>query len=298
MRYVIPCVGLGGLLFVAGCTNSRLGFLNRQDNPAPVNTTTPTPTAAALVAYLNNNAQLVRSLRCDNMELTASKGLGIVAKVDLSGSLACEQPRNFRMVARAAGNDQLDVGSNNQEFWFWIKQMDPRQFYCPYQAMNGQKVQLPFPFQPEWVMETLGMGNYGSGADWQLTVDPAKDPKWYKLIQHTRGPQGNAVRKVIIFNARTQTGSSPQVTDYQLIDEATNKEECSARILEVQGDAARGVVRRRIQLHWPKVGATLTLRLGQASLNPTLPGPLFVRRPLSGQPSYNLATGRTDGQTS
>jgi hypothetical protein len=298
MRHVIPWLGVGGLLLVAGCTNTRLGFLKGPENPPP-NTARPTPTAAALVAYLNNNAQLVRSLRCDKMEMTAARGLGIIQKFDLNGSIACEQPRNFRMAAQVAGNDELDIGSNNQEFWFWIKKLAPQQYYCPYEAMSGRlRIQLPFPFQPEWVMETLGMANYGSGADWQLTVDASDPPRWYKLTQHTKSPQGNPVRKVIVFNAREQRGSSPQVTDYLLIDEATNKEVCSAHIVEVQGEVGKGVVPSRVELNWPQEGARLTLRLGRASINPTLPGPLFVRRPLNGQPSINMATARPDGQPS
>src|SRR5690242_2562384 len=133
MRYVIPWMGLGGLLLVAGCTNTRLGFLNRPDNPPPSNR--PTPTVTALVDYLNNNAQHVRTLRCEDMELTASQGLGIVRAMSLNGKLACAQPRSFRMDAEVAGNNELNIGSNDQEFWFWIKRVHPNQFYCPYQAL-------------------------------------------------------------------------------------------------------------------------------------------------------------------
>ena len=299
MRYVIPWVGLGGLLLVAGCTNTRLGFLNRGDNPPPPSNR-PVPTVAALVDYLNNNAQHVRTLRCDDMELNAKMGLGVLRNFDLKGRIACAQPRNFRMDASALGNQELDIGSNDQEFWFWLKRATPPyQFYCPYKALaDGRPVQLPFPFQPEWVMETLGMVQYDASHKFKLVVEGRKEAERYKLIEHTRGPQGNRVLKVIVFNAVRQRSPYPQVTDYLLIDEDTNKEICSAHILEVQGDEATGIYPRRMQLYYPKEDTTLTMRLGQTAINRQLPPPLFVRRPLNGQPSINLVTGRPDAMTS
>jgi hypothetical protein len=298
MRHVIPWVGLGGLLFVAGCTSTRLGIIGGGGgNPPPVSG--QTPTVAALVKYLDDNAQRVRSLRCDDVDLGVSHG--IVTLANLPTQLACQQPRNFRMSAKFAANDEVDLGSNDQEFWFWIRKMDSKQYFCPYQALDEKRpVRLPFPFQPGWVMETLGMGSYGPPERYQLVVEGNREPTRYKLIEHTTGPQGNKVRKVIVFNARDQSNrpGSPQITDFLLLDEATGRELCSAKILEVQGDLSSGMVPKRMQLRWPEEKITLTLRLSRPVLNAQLPGPLFVRRPLAGQPSINLATGRPEGQPS
>jgi hypothetical protein len=293
MRYVIPWVGLGGLLLAAGCTNSRLSVIGGGGNTLPSNASTPT--VAALVKYMDDNAQRVRSLRCDDMDLGVSHG--IIQLVNLRTQLACQQPRSFRMSANLAGNDEVDLGSNDQEFWFWIRKMDPHQFFCPYQALDEKRpVRLPFPFQPSWVMETLGMGSYGPPERYQLVVEGNRVPERYKLVEHTTGPQGNKVRKVIVFNAREQKDHYPQITDFLLLDDATGKELCSAKILEVHRDASGTVVPRRLQLRWPEEKITLTLRLSRPVLNAQLPGPLFVRRPLAGQPSINLATGRPEGQ--
>jgi hypothetical protein len=298
MRYVIPWLGLGGLLLAAGCTNTRLGFIGRNDNPPPP-VSGQTPTVAALVKYLDDNAQHVRSLRCDDVDLGVSHG--IVTLANLPTQLACQQPRSFRMSAKLAGNDEVDLGSNDQEFWFWIRKMDPHQFFCPYQVLDEKRpVRLPFPFQPSWVMEALGMGSYGPPERYQLVVEGNREPTRYKLIEHTQGPQGNKVRKVIVFNARDQSQrpGSPQITDFLLLDDATGKELCSARILEVYREGPGVVVPKRLQLHWPEEKITLTLRLSRPVINAQLPGPLFVRQPLAGQPSINLATGRPEGQPS
>jgi hypothetical protein len=295
MRYVIPWLGFGGLLLVAGCTNSRLSILGTGGGgPPPGNV--PTPTVAALVHYMDENAQRVRSLRCDDVDLGVSHG--IIQLANLPTKLACQQPRSFRMQANLAGMDEVDLGSNDQEFWYWIKKADPHQFFCPYQALDEKRpVRLPFPFQPSWVMEALGMGSYGPAERYQLVVEGNREPTRYKLIEHTTGPQGNKVRKVIVFNARKQEGSSPQVTDFLLLDDATGNELCSARVQEVYRDANGAVVPKRLQLRWPEAKVTLTLRLSRPQVNAQLPSVLFVRRPLAGHPSFNLATRAWEGQT-
>jgi hypothetical protein len=294
MRYVIPYVGLAGLLALGGCNNTRLGVLGRNDGPAPVSG--PTPTAAALVKYMDDNAQRVQSIRCDDIDLHVAQGLGIIRSGSLPARLACQRPRNFRLGAQMGGVEQVDIGSNDQEFWFWIKQSDtPYQFYCPYAALNeGRSVKLPFPFQPEWVMETLGMGNYGPATNYQLVVEPDK----YRLIQKTTGPQGNPVKKVIVFQRREVQGNAPQITDYLLIDERTNQEICSAKVHEVQKDARGGIVPRRMTLNYPEMKVKMTLTMSRAAINPSLPPTLFIRQPLRNGQNYNLATGRLDGQPS
>ncbi len=296
MRYVVCCLGLGGLALLSGCTGTRWGVINHQDHPPQVSG--PTPTAAALVKYLDDNAQLVDSLRCDDFEMTVSEGWKSFPLP--SCSLACKRPRNFRMTARSIVGDEVDLGSNGEEFWFWIKRADPpRQYHCSYEALSqalasGRSVNLPFPFQPEWVVETLGMGNYGPADRYQLVVDPDK----YRLVERVRGPQGNTVRKVIVFNRWQAKGNAPQVTDYQLLDDASGKEICSAHVMEVQGNQSGGTVPRRIELRWPEQKVKMKMHLTRAAINAQVQPQLFVRRPLRDIPSFDLATGRIDGQPS
>ena len=80
----------------------------------------------------------------------------------------------------------------------------PPQFHCSYQALREGKVRmLPFPFQPDWIMETLGMGQYGPATRYepQVVVEAEK----LKLIEKIRSPQGVPVKKVTVFNRRKMT---------------------------------------------------------------------------------------------
>src|SRR5262245_32918039 len=149
MRLVVSCLGLGGLLLLAGCNNTRIGVINRGPDQAHTAAPGQVPTAAALVKYMEDNAQMIQGVRCDNVTLSLNMGIKSLLIPDLDGMLACQRPRNFRMVAKLYGKDEVDIGSNNQEFWFWIaRDPPPTQWYCSYQDLADGKVrQIPFPFQ-------------------------------------------------------------------------------------------------------------------------------------------------------
>jgi hypothetical protein len=300
MRYVIPCVGLACLLALTGCNLLGPGRLGPDRNPTPDG---PIPRVADLVKYLEDNAEKVRSLRCEEMDL--SVGVGMFPSVSMSGMMASQRPRSFRMKASLLGNEQVDLGSNDQEFWYFIPKADKNQYYCPYQALNepGRRIQLPIPIQPDWVMETLGMGSYGPPEKYHLKVEPNR----FKLIQSTTNPMGKSVKKVIVFHRWQQKGSSPQVTDFLLIDAETNKEICSAHIREVQsvpgtpgtpGSPGSGVVPRRMEINYPAEKLRMKLHFARVTINPQLSDVTFRRTVSPNLPSYNMATRQFDGQLS
>ena len=157
MRYVVSGFAVTALGLLAGC--NTFGLLRPDQQTRGGAAPTEVPSKEALVEYLNSNAQRVKTLRCDELDLTCSQG---IQTVGLRGKLMCQQPRNFRMSADHWGKTEVEVGSNPEEFWYWLRRGDPYQVHCSYKDLGDGKVQrLPFPFQPEWVIETLGLANYG-----------------------------------------------------------------------------------------------------------------------------------------
>lgn len=291
MRYVWCVVGVSVLL--AGCTNFRFNLLDRDKsaNRTPIPDTTPS--VAQLVDYLNANAQQVQTMRCDDLSIGIYDDWKPLPA--LSGKMVAQGRRQFRMKADLMGKDQLDIGSNDQEFWFWVRQFpQPHQFFCSYQALEEGRVKvMPLPFQPDWVMETLGLSTYGPPERYQLLVEPEK----FKLVEKTKSPKGQAVRKVIVFQRRPANGTQPQITDYLLLDDATGKEICSAKVTEVQmvDPRSRAVVPRRLEIRSPEDKLKLTMKLNSITVNQTVPATAFVRTPMPGISSFDLATGRIDG---
>src|SRR5262245_26783148 len=235
MRPLFTIAGMTLLAFAAGCTSSRWGFINRP-NDQPVQGVPPTK--KDIVAYLNDNASRIQTFRSDDLSITVHSG---AIPITLSGKLMTQQPRDttqkprdFRMSGDFAGSRMVDLGSNSEEFWWWIsKDKPPDQYYCSYRDLQEGRVRaLPFPIQPEWIMETMGLGPYGPADRYEMDHDDYA----LKLIERTRTPQGQAVRKVIVMKRAPQNvlKGNPQVPEYLLLDDATGKELCSAQITQVQ----------------------------------------------------------------
>jgi hypothetical protein len=295
MRRSLPCWSLVLLVLVAGCTNTRWGFLNREREAdrAPLG---PPPSKEVLVAWLNNNADRLQTIRCDNLDITVHQG---AIPIGLRGKMSAQKPRGFRMSGALATSPMVDLGSNDQEFWWWIsKDRPPDQYYCSYDDLNKGRVPfIPFPFQPEWIMETMGLGPYGPADRYQLESD--KDT--LRLVERAPSPQGKMVRKVIVMKRRPQTEPNPQVVAYLLLDDATGKEICSAEISEVKVHKifpAQVIVPRRLELRWPDAKVRLALRFDDVTVNTQLPHTVFERPEMPGVQSRDLARLNFNSPTS
>ncbi len=74
-----------------------------------------------LLSAINANTAKVRSMICRDARLSAEG-----APMDLRANLAIERPINFRMRGETAiTGPELDVGSNPQEYWLWVKRNQP-----------------------------------------------------------------------------------------------------------------------------------------------------------------------------
>jgi len=287
------CLGLL-LVVTTGCESTRWNWLKPAEKDAPSKATAPA-NVVGLVKYLNDNANLVKSVRTAEVSIDASMGN---QSFGLQGALFAEKPRNFRMKVTSFGKDEVDIGSNANEFWFWAaKNPDPYQYFCAYNDLNEGKVrvQMPLPIQPEWVMEAMGMGVYGPAEKYTLESENAQ---LLRLVEKTKSPQGQAVRKVIVMNRREVKAPTPQVTAYLLLDDATGQEICSAHITATKlvtinrGEGA--IVPYRIELRMPKQNMRLQLKLDSMTVNSPIVATAFVRQPMNGIEAFNLATGRTE----
>src|SRR5260370_20862523 len=113
MRRFLGTLHLAALLTVAGC---HMPFVNRPDDtPRSLSRANVEPTAADLVAYLNDNARKVPGLYCKTVYINAKQGGG--QPIGMDATMACEKSRNFRMKAVVGGQPVADFGSNQDEFW-------------------------------------------------------------------------------------------------------------------------------------------------------------------------------------
>jgi len=292
MRHVTTAAGLGAVLLLAGCNQLW------HKNPSAEVATQPLPrdlTAAKLVAYMNDNAAKVQTVRCNGLDLDCKQGF---QSVHLTANMACQKPNGFRLVAKAV-SDEVDLGSNSQEFWFWVKRNDPPYlFHCSYDEFRRGNVSLPFPFQPEWIIEAMGIAQYDPAKEYKLT------PKGntIELVEAATSPQGRPIKKVTVFNRNATPAGTPQVIAHKLLDEK-DKEICTAQIYVMQVDpVSQAVIPRRVHLVWPSEKLEMRLTLDKTQINPPIDDQvanrLFGRPQLQGVQSYDLARRGVDSPTS
>jgi hypothetical protein len=270
----------------AGCS---LTPINRDRKPPPPNLPQKPPDAAALVSYLNQNAARVQSVRA-KVDIDAKQGK---QPVGLGGHLACQKPRDFRLKANVLGKPAVDIGSNNDEFWYWISQApDPYVYHCSYSDMSTGKVRLPFPFHPDMVIAAMGIAEYDPAAKYELK----EYPKTVELIQDTTTPSGESVKRVTVFNKYQSAAGQPQVLGHALID-ARGKPICRATVHKVTVDhATNAVVPTSVTIDWPAQEMSMKLMLSDVktnALDKTMSGRLFSRSDLAGE-SFDLGRGMRD----
>jgi hypothetical protein len=289
MKHLRVAGWLAFLLLAAGCNNAPW-LRQTPQAPSGPRASAGAPTAAELVAALNSNAQRVQALQSNDVDLDCTaEG----RSVGLTALMVCQKPRNFLLRARALGNTAADLGSNDREFWFWISRNEPPYLYhCSYEDF-ARGVRMPLPFQPDWIVEALGIGEY----------DPAKA---YRVVPNNAGAdlveettsQGQAVRKITRFirNRNYQW----QVVGH-ILQDSRGQVICAASISEVQQDSATGVVLpRRVLMEWPAERLKMKMKVDHPVVNPALNpqqvAMMFTRPVMKDVPSYDLARG-LDGPT-
>jgi hypothetical protein len=297
MKHVLPAIAC--CLLAVGCMGLHT---SKPTPPEPTGPLYPeTPTTAELVSYLNRTTANVNSLE--------SQDLDIEIKADgrsfgIRGNMWCQKSRNFRLVAKmpALAKKVADIGSNDQEFWYWISQDNPPDLYhCSYADLARGNVRVPFPLHPDWMVESLGLGApapVGSPEDEQargrtLQVAKGRENKTILLYERTRSLQGQPVLKVTELNNFEAKGTQPQVIGHYLYYEGQTKPVCYAKVTKVQYDAKSGtLVPQRIEFTWPAMNLSLAMTLGDIRVNdPNLASntKVFRRQAIDGAKDVDLA---------
>lgn len=292
MYSISRTLSLGLLIaLTSGCASTNWNWFKPTGGGDSAAKGAASPTVQGLVDYLNENASRVRSIRVDDMSVDATLGSQSIA---LNGRLMVEKPRNFRMKATFLGKEEVDIGSNMNEFWFWAQRNpEPYQYFCSYRDLAEGKVRaMPLPIQPEWVMEAMGLGPFGPAEKYKIEPDSAST---IRLVEKTTSPQGLTVRKVIVMNKREVKAPQPQVTAFLLVDDRTGQEICSAHILATKVDRATGaILPHKMDLRVPREKMSMALKLDGMTVNAPLVGTAFQRQPMVGIEPFNLATKQVE----
>jgi hypothetical protein len=309
LQWASVAVALG---LAVGC--AWMDKLKGDRTPHP---TTPVQkvTADQLVTYLNNQAGRLQTLTYADARVTSREGL--MTYPTLRGNLAASQPRNFRMTGQGGMvAAKLDLGSNTDQFWMYLDApaVKPVFVFASHTDFESGRAKLPggIPFEPDWVMQALGMTTFPDPTDVKTTVkyEAKLDEKarTYTLSWPATTPAGMAIRKEIVFDADDVSGTRPQVKRH-LIKDAKGKVLCSAEVKAAKtvpvgaaeprsGQPPVAQYPTHVVLRWEEQKFEMDMMLDSAQVNqqlsPEQSRRLFTRPNIAGATLINLAEARFD----
>lgn len=273
------CLSAGCVLF------PRKPVDNKDINPPPVVARKADP--ASLVNYLNKNAELVSAVQAQ-VDLQCNQGSKTVG---VSAVMACRKDKDFRLRGKVLGMDEVDLGSNAERFWFWVKRANPPHLYhCTHKDLAGGKVNVPFPFQADMVLIALGMAEYDPKASYDLK----EGPRTLELTTDVVSPKGDKIKRTVVFNRAVTRSPEPQVIAH-VLKTPEGKVICEARVEKVHTDRDTGAsVPSKLKLSWPGQEMSVGMQLWDVKVNRVTKedaARLFTMTAIPGVDTYDLARG-------
>ena len=189
--------GLFAVLLLGSNGCSSLGWFASRESQAPV-VLGAAPGPQDVVAAVNNNSRLIRQLQ------TTSASLSVPGLPGLAADLALERPQRLRIRARApiGSRPQLDLGSNQDHFWFWVNQNPtglalgkPSPVYVArHQEFRRSAAPGVLPLEPRWIIEMLGVATLDPAAGYQFSAGPEQ----LVLRSQIASPAAPLTRQVVV----------------------------------------------------------------------------------------------------
>jgi hypothetical protein len=154
------------------------------------------PTTEQVIQQINSNANSIRQLRA------RGASLHIPGAPSLRAELALERSRRFRLSANTTfAGTELDLGSNDELFWIWIRRAEPQaMYYCRHDQYYNSAARRLLPVEPTWLTAALGV----------VELDPlgrhsgpvAAGPGRLELRSIIPSPAGNLTRVMILHDTQ------------------------------------------------------------------------------------------------
>ncbi|MBN1851787.1 MAG: hypothetical protein JW829_03655, partial [Pirellulales bacterium] len=244
---------------VSGATCCRQFWIPMHDYgiPAP-QVLSATPTLDDVISAVNANSGRVQSYVTHNASIHVP---GTPSLPSLGGSIAMERPNRFRLRAGTALlGQEIDLGSNEELYWLWIKRSQPPAVYVGRHDRFGQsQAHQIMPMDPDWLLAAFGL----------VEFNPA---------DHHEGPMPRSDGKLEIRSI--QNLASGQVTKVTVID-ATRAWVLEQHVYAPTGTLLASVIARshryypadqvslpqRVEIHLPPAQLDLSMDVGTVLIN-------------------------------
>ena len=272
--------------FLPGCVAARGIMVFHQRDPmagAPRLRNTKNPRVDEVVAHLNQNTDRIQGWRANHVKITAEGW-------SLTGMIAVEKGRHLRLVVTSLlrGNE-VDLGSNDERFWIWSRDMEPGFVTCKHENMEFARRQVGIPFEPDWLMQALGVSPIPTTGV-TMQSDPANEQ--IRLVEHVVSAHGQPLRRAVVVDLK----KGGVVTEHSLYD-YNGRPIATARLGDHRMDKDSGVVLpHRVIIELPQNKMAMTMKLGDVQVNPkSIPSNIWEMPNISDCHVVNLDAGIPPG---
>jgi hypothetical protein len=234
------------------------------------------PTLEQVIEVVNRNNSQINSFSSSQASIS---GTGFPS---LGTSIAFERPRRFRLrAATGLTGTEVDLGSNDELFWFWMhRNRPPDVYYCRHDRFAVSPARQTTPFEPQWLIEALGIAGFDPALPHQGPFPMPDDRLRIDTIRNTPdGPE----KKVTIID-----GSQGWVLEQYIFD-PQQRLVAKSVASEHRRDPLSGLVMPKVvTITSPPAQFAMRIDLGNVEINrlggdpaalwsmPTYPGANFV----------------------
>jgi hypothetical protein len=238
----------------------------------------PPDTPNELITQLNRHSMPIQAVECNSVNIDlVQNGQPFGAE----GRLAFQKSRNFRVVIRSIAGTEADLGSNDREFWFYMKRNDPPDlFFCSYEDLPRSQIKLPV--QPDWIAEALCVQELNAneyqmrpvrgGVELFKEVQGQNGERLYKgIVVATNGPNAGRVILHRLFPSKGADIWRADITEYHRPQEV-----------------GQFVVPRKVKISCPEHKVTIDMVLDGCRVNQLAASPELFQRP-AGYRAHDIA---------
>jgi hypothetical protein len=240
-----------------------------------------------VISAVNQNAVRIQSYQTNNASITVP---GMPAIPLLRGNIAAQRPGRVHLQASTSlTGAEVDLGANDELFWFWVKRNEPPALYfARHEQFCGSAAQKLLPIEPQWLLDALGFVEFKPGDHHEGPVAAGKGK--VEIKSTVQGRCGMTTKSTII-DSRTAWVLEQHVYDRSgtLIASAVAK---SHRYYPQAGVSLPQLLEIRI----PASDLALSIDVGTVQINGLTENPQLWAMPvISGAPPTDLGASQSAG---
>jgi hypothetical protein len=236
-----------------------------------------------IIAAVNQNSARVQTLTATGASITIRDTFNLPV---LTANIAAERPGRIRLTAGTALTGQeMDLGSNEQVFWMWVRRNEPPAvYYCRHDQFANSAIRQMMPIEPVWLLSALGMVDVDPASVYEGPV-PSRDGT--VEIRAWLPSSSGTLHRVLVIDAGTACVREQHVYDpsgQTLLASAVAE---SHRYYPDQQIS----LPQRVSLRLPTSGLALKIDLGAVEINRPAgdPNQLWTMPAFPGYPKYDLS---------